>query len=112
MTQITTFKMVTGEEVIAEVVESRSGSHVLTEDSPTFKSAVTTYILKRPHTLQFQQLGRGQVGLALVPWTLSNPDIRSLELPATAVLLTFAPSEEVEKQYLQQTSGISLSTAV
>jgi hypothetical protein len=49
------------------------------------------------------------VGLALIPWTLSNPDISRLEIPASAVLLSFDPSSEVERQYLQQTSGISLS---
>lgn len=112
MTKIMTFKMITGEEVIAEVVEARSGSQLLTEDSPAFKGAVTSYVVKRPHVLQFQPMGRGQLGLALVPWALSNPDIRNLEVPASAVLLAFDPSEEVEKQYLQQTSGISLSTAV
>lgn len=109
MSRIISFKMISGEEVISELVETRSGSQLLTEDSALFQGAITDYVVKRPHILQFQQLGRGQVGLALIPWTLSNPDISRLEIPASAVLLSFDPSSEVERQYLQQTSGISLS---
>jgi hypothetical protein len=88
--------MVTGEEVVAEVVETKVGASVL------------SYVLKRPHILQFQQIGQGQLGLALVPWTLSNPTIERLDVPAAAVVLSFDPSAEVERQYLQQTSGISI----
>lgn len=96
MTSVKSFKMVTGEEVVAEVVETKVGTSVL------------SYVLKRPHILQFQQIGQGQLGLALVPWTLSNPTIERLDVPAAAVVLSFDPSAEVERQYLQQTSGISI----
>jgi hypothetical protein len=54
-------------------------------------------------------MGQGQIGLAFVPWTLSNPTIEVIEVPAAAVLLVFDPSERVETQYLEQTSGISLT---
>jgi hypothetical protein len=56
-------------------------------------------------------MGQGQIGLAFVPWTLSNPTIEVLDVPASAVLLMFDPSERVETQYLEQTSGISLATS-
>lgn len=100
MASVKSFKMVTGEEVVAEVVDTKFAS--LSTD------AVVSYALRRPHILQFQQIGQGQLGLALVPWTLSNPAIDRLDVPAAAVVLSFDPSAEVERQYLQQTSGISI----
>jgi hypothetical protein len=109
MGTVKSFKLVTGEEVVAEVVRELSGNQVLSEVT-AYTSAVTSYIVKRPHVLQFQQVAPGQFGLALIPWTLSCPEIDKLELPASTVVATFAPSLNVEKQYLEQTSGIALST--
>lgn len=108
MSQVLSFKLLGGEEVVAEVLETKSGNQLLTEGA-AFANAITSYVVKRPHILQFQQMGNGQVGLAFVPWTLSNPTIERIEIPASSVLLTFLPSERVERQYLEQTSGISLA---
>jgi hypothetical protein len=107
MSQVKSFKLRGGEEVVAEVVEERSGSSIVSDG--LFSNSVTVYVLRRPHILQFQPVGPGQVGLAFVPWTLSNPMIEKLDLPAEQVVVTFAPSENVERQYLEQTSGISLA---
>lgn len=109
MNAVKSFKLVTGEELVAEVVRELSGNQVLNEMS-AYSSAVTSYILKRPHVLQFQQVAPGQFGLALIPWTLSAPEIDRLEIPASSVVVSFTPSANVEKQYLEQTSGIALST--
>jgi hypothetical protein len=103
MAEVKSFKMVNGDEVVAEVVNS---STLLMEQTV---SAPTTYRLRRPHVLQFQQIGPGQVGLAFVPWALSNPSIDSIEIPASSVVCVFSPAEQVERQYLEQTSGISLA---
>ncbi len=105
--RVKSFKMVTGEEVVAEVVMEKSGNEVSTDG--LFTNSITEYVLRRPHTLQFQQVGPGQIGLALVPWTLSNPAIDNLSVPASAVLIAFYPSDKVEQQYIEQTSGISLA---
>lgn len=102
MSDVMSFKMVSGEEVVAELVSTVT----LTPDSPP-----RSYTVRRPHILQFQPVGPGQLGLAFVPWTLSNPAIEHLEIPASAVLLTFKPADKVERQYLEQTSGISLAGA-
>lgn len=99
MSDVKAFKMITGEEVLAELT-----STTLVSDKPS------TYNVRRPHVLQFQPVGHGQMGLALVPWTLSNPTIERLELPAASVVLMFDPSKKVSDQYLSQTSGISLDT--
>lgn len=102
MSDVMSFKMVSGEEVVAELVSTVT----LTPDGPP-----RSYTVRRPHILQFQPVGPGQLGLAFVPWTLSNPAIERLEIPASAVLLTFEPADKVERQYLEQTSGISLAGA-
>jgi hypothetical protein len=109
MNSVKSFKLVTGEEVVAEVVRELSGNQVLSEMT-AYSGAVTSYIVRRPHVLQFQQVAPGQFGLALIPWTLSAPDIDRLEIPASTVVVCFAPAMNVEKQYLEQTSGIALST--
>ncbi len=109
MSKVKSFKLVSGEEIVADVIRELSGNQVLNENGP-FTSAVTSYIIRRPHVLQFQQVAPGQFGLALIPWTLSCPDIDRVELPASAVVVSFIPADNVERQYLEQTSGISLST--
>lgn len=106
-TSVKAFKIVGGEEIVAEVLEVKSGNQRVVDG--LFEGAVTAYIVRRPHILQFQPVAPGQVGLAFVPWTLSNPEIERMEIPASAVVLTFNPSANTERQYLQQTSGIALS---
>lgn len=103
MSTVLSFKLVSGEEIVATVTS--------TKETILGSGVVASYSVRRPHILQFQPMGGGQLGLAFVPWTLSNPGIDNLEIPASAVLLTFTPAGGVEKQYLQQTSGIELATA-
>lgn len=107
MAQVKSFKMVNGDEVVAELIKENSAS-LLVESS---KAETTSYTLRRPHVLQFQQIGPGQVGLAFVPWALSNPMIESIDVPAKSVICIFNPADQVERQYLEQTSGISLAPA-
>ena len=102
MSNVMSFKMVSGEEVVAELVSMKT----VTADSNPI-----SYTVRRPHILQFQPVSAGQLGLVFIPWTLSNPAIEHLEIPASAVLLTFPPVDKVERQYLEQTSGISLTSA-
>jgi hypothetical protein len=94
---IKSFKMVTGEEIVAEI------HHTVMRNDETI-----AYALRRPHVMQLQQMGPNQVGLAFVPWTLSNPNLDVIEVPVAAILVSFEPSADVERQYLQQTSGIAL----
>ena len=98
MSEVKSFKMVGGDEVVSGLISTK-------EDTD---GKVISYRLRRPHILQFQPMGQGQIGLAFVPWTLSNPTIEVLDVPAAAVLLVFNPAENVETQYLEQTSGISI----
>lgn len=94
---IKSFKLVGGDEIVAEIVRTALGT------------AAQNWVIKRPLAIKFQPMGQGQIGLALVPWALSNPTIDELHLPEKAVIAQYEPSATVERQYLQQTSGIELS---
>lgn len=96
---VKSFKLVGGDEIVAEVVAEKQ----------THDSSVVSYTLRRPHILQFQPMGNGNLGLAFVPWTLSNPTIERIDIPVSQVVAMFDPAERVERQYLEQTSGISLA---
>lgn len=107
MSDIRSFKLVTGDEIIASVVREIKSSSMLTESEGSSK--VEGYVVKRPHSIQFQPVAPGQLGLALIPFTLSNPDIAELTIPASALVIPpFATAHGVQKQYLEQTSGIDL----
>ena len=108
MAKILSFKTIGGEELVAEVVREVTGG-LFGSAEPT----ITAYVLKRPHVLRFQPVAPGQLGLAFVPWTLSNPDLNEITLPTKSLIADpFAPAHRVEQQYLEQTSGIDLSTKV
>lgn len=106
MSNVKSFKLVGGDEVVAEVVSENSGTLLTAEKQP-----VTSYTLRRPHILQFQPMGGGQLGLAFIPWTLSNPAIERVDIPVSQIVAVFEPAERVERQYLEQTSGISIAPA-
>jgi len=106
-TKVLAFKLLGGEEVVAEL-KSANRNGVLTELGPREGGPIESYTVRRPHILRFQPVAPGQVGLAFIPWTLSNPTIDEVVIPAKAVLVTFDPSENVERQYLESTSGLAL----
>lgn len=114
MSEILAFKMIIGEEVVGEVIDTiRNKSHAMLLEGKSGgengDGEITAYKVRRPHILRFIQ-SAGGANLAFIPWTLCNPTIEVITIPATAILLTFPPSANVEKQYLEQTSGLSLAT--
>ncbi len=102
--KIVAFKLMGGEEIVAEVLNENRGSMLTGMGSES--GEITSYTIRKPHILRFQPVGRNEVGLAFIPWTLSNPTLERVDLPARSVLLTFSPSENVEQQYVSQTSPI------
>lgn len=90
--KVLSLKLLSGEELVARVVEQTA----------------TEFTVDSPQVLQFQQKGNGQLGLAFVPWTLSNPEASDIKIPTAMVMASFVPSPTVEKQYLAQTSRIAL----
>ena len=109
MAEVLAFKMIGGDEVVASVIKTVTETTVLAEVNGSAAANITAYVVRKPHILRFQPVAPGQIGLAFVPWTLSNPEISELEIPASAVVLTFKPSEQVRNQYLSQTTGLDLT---
>jgi hypothetical protein len=109
MSLVRAFKLVTGEEVIAEVQDTFT-QKLLQEIVRDVRDNVV-YTLRRPHVLQVQQFAPGKFGMAMVPYTLSNPDLETVTIPASHVITSFPAADNVEKQYLQQTSGLALPSA-
>jgi hypothetical protein len=100
MSNIVTLKLVTGEEVVATLVQKLSA---------TLDSNVAAYRVSKPQTLQFRPFGNsGQMGLAFMPWVLSNPGLREVDIPATFVMAVVDTDNEVARQYTEQTTGIAL----
>jgi hypothetical protein len=97
---IKAFKLVTGEEVVGELKSTALTDSKSKED----------YLVGRPNVLRFQQVGPNQLGLTFVPWILSNPDIEEVTLSHTSVIAITDLSEQVERNYLEQTSGIDLAS--
>lgn len=106
MSKIMAFKMKGGEDVVAEVVSTNMVDTMLLESIKS--QEIKSYTLRRPHILRFQQVAVGQLGLAFVPWTLANPGISNVEVPIDAIAFPYETDANVEKQYIEQTSGISL----
>ena len=107
---IRTFKLVSGEEVVAEVADSQTQTF-LTEGQH-FGREQLEYKLRRPHVLQFQPIAPGKMGLAFIPWVLSNPEVQEVTIFARNVIgVPVEPSEQVQRQFLQQTSGIEIAAA-
>jgi hypothetical protein len=107
MATIKTFKLVSGEEVVARVSERTA----LIETVGAAPATPTTYELHRPMTIQLQPVAPGKFGLAFVPYALSNPEVETITVSAANVVAVFEPAKEVERQYLQQTTGLELATA-
>lgn len=98
---IVSLKMISGEELITDLkstIEDSSGK-------PLY------YVVRKPHILQLQQTPKG-LGLAFVPWTLSNPDIEEMQIPVQNVMVKFTPSDKLEKQFIQETTSIQIATAM
>lgn len=102
-------KLTTGEELVSTILNVEYEPEK-THDGFVVKGSgkPSKYFLKDPMVLRIQPMAGGKVGLVFVPWTLSNPDLAEVPMGAEFVMAAFPPSLEVERQYLQQTSGIEL----
>lgn len=103
MSEVLSFKINGGDEVVAQVIKT------VRKDN-SVDGEIVSYLVRRPHILRFQPIAPGQVGLAFVPWTLSNPEIERLTIPVASLMIPpFSPSTNVEHQYLEQTSSLVLA---
>lgn len=81
------FRLVTGEDVIADVTE--------TENSITAKEAFRIVV---------QQTQQG-FGLGLMPLVFANPET-TIEVDKSKILYTYDPVDEVTSQYRKFTTGL------
>jgi len=93
MAEVKTFKMLSGEEVISRIENE-------TDDRIT---------LVKPRTIAITPVGPGQAQLALIPYVASDPDGK-FDIPKTAIMCPIElTNDQLEKGYLEQTSGIVLA---
>ena len=88
-------KMITGEEVMARVEDDLSdGGGLITLDHPMTLQAVPS-----------QQTG--QMGFALIPWLMSGKSDK-LTVSIEHVIAQDDPSDQAEKNYLANVTGLTL----
>lgn len=97
MSDVTTLKMASGEEVICKVEALASAGNN------------KKYLVSSPMILQIIQGPQGY-GLGLIPWVHS---VKRGEIPIdeSHVVAVFSPDKEIIDAYLSQTSGIQLASA-
>lgn len=88
-------KLITGEEIVAKKdPELVQGGHM-------FQKLRSFHAVQDPQT--------GQVRAGLMPWLMSDPDAEVM-IANQHIIAMVPASSEMEKAYLQQTSGLDLSS--
>jgi hypothetical protein len=85
---VVTFKLTSGEEIVAKLVED-GAAH---------------YKLSRPMVI-----GMGQQGPGLMPYLFTVHPDKDVKLNKSVVAMAEATDEQFAKQFLQSTTGIALS---
>lgn len=95
MSTIRHLKLVSGEEIIGKEVDS-----IITDKIR----------LESVRVLVMQPVGQGQMGVALIPWLVGDPDGK-VDVPTIHVVgdPVNAPPKSIEDAYLQQTSGLTFA---
>ena len=89
MADLKVLKLITNEEVIARVEEKRD-------------------ILELTNPMVMMQVNQGgQMGFAIMPWSMSGK-CDKVEISQNIVIATLDPMDEVEKNYIQATTGITV----
>ena len=86
-------KLITGEELIARVIEEKN--NLITLEKPMILQMLA------PNT------STGQVGFALIPWMKAAKNERVL-ISTEHIIAEDEASEQTEKNYLQVVTGLSL----
>ena len=86
-------KLITGEEVIARVIEEKN--NLITLEKPMILQMI-------PPTTS-----TGQIGFALVPWMKAAKN-KKVTISIEHILTEDEASEQTEKNYLQVVTGLSL----
>ena len=90
MNEIKVFKLLNGDEIIAEVVKQGPN-----------------WTIKKIRMVLMQQTQQG-IGLGLLPWLATNINDEFELFPTSLMGVPFEPEENLKKEYLQQTTGIAI----
>ena len=86
-------KLITGEEVIARVIEEKN--NLITLEKPTILQMLA------PNTTT------GQIGFAMVPWMKAAKNEKVI-ISTEHIIVEDEGSEQTQKNYLQMVTGLSL----
>lgn len=86
------YKFVDGSEVIAREVSSQD----------------IEITLSKPRVIQIMPHESGRMGVGLIPWMIAAPE-SDITIKSNHIMASNEVSVDIEKMYLQQTSGIDLS---
>ena len=93
---IKVFKLINGDEVVGREIDTLDAN---------------VYCVEKPLILQVVPTREGPQA-ALVPWLIANQETK-VEIPKQNLLIKpISPAKDVEKHYLEITSGISLATSL
>lgn len=94
--EIMLFKLSSGEEVIAKVIQS----------SPMF------YLIKKPLVLSLVQIpgSSGQAGVVFIPFMIGSDENSTIKIMNSAVVAVTKPTKEAENGYIKNTSGLEIPT--
>ena len=98
MSTITIFKLVSGEEIIATVDDSRV--------SPT------SVFVSKARALHIVQTGPQSYGLQLVPFLKGAPDDEVELLNQSIMGKVVSTPADIERSYISQTSSIEIATSL
>ena len=96
MNKIMTFKLVSGEEIIAKVVDETE----------------YTYIVSSPRTLSLHQTQDGRVSAGFVPSLILGNDEELYLAKSAIVMYNTNVQKEYEDRYLEVVSGLTLASSL
>lgn len=94
--QIVVLKVSTGEEIVGRLAEK-------SDEQMMLEKVRSLVMVPGPNP--------GEVGVQLIPFMTSNVDGK-LGISISHIVATSAAEDNLERMYLQQTSGIDLSTSM
>lgn len=91
-------KLVNGEELIA-----KTPMIIEPEKKRTYEVSTVRSIIVQP-------VGNNQMAIGFVPWMAGNTDA-IVTIHGADIIATYVPEANIERGYLEQTSGIDLSSS-
>ena len=98
MSKTIVLKLVSGEEVMARVNVANSNEEVLSVDSP--------------RVLSLHDAGGGRFGASFIPLLILGKDDNITIRWSSVVAYTYSISKEHEDRYLEQVSGLTLTSSL